>query len=125
MALRDSQKKHYAWEFLRRSPEYRGFWESHRAALAAVKPKSKFQHRRTREVLLAKKKILVEDTRRAMGRWCINKIADPDGPLPKHLFSRVLPVTPFFDAPWVGDSRLYPPVSGKMSPRFENLGGEI
>ncbi len=111
MALSDSQKKHYAWEFLKRSPEYREFWESHSAALAAVKPKSKFQYRRTREVLLAKKKVLLEDGQRAMGRWCLSKIVDPNEPLAKtaldRLLSKVVPVTPFFDAPWPGDLRLY------------------
>ncbi len=81
MALTESQKRHFAWEFLKRSPEYLEFWDSHKSELGAIKPKSKWQYRRTREILLARKQVIREDTQRAMQRWCLTKVVDPDAPL--------------------------------------------
>lgn len=95
MALTESQKRHFAWEFLKRNPEYLEFWASHKSELEAIKPKSKWQYRRTGEILLAKKQVIREDTQQATHRWCLTKVVDPGAPLKsaelEKLFRNVVP----------------------------------
>jgi len=113
MALTESQKRHFAWEFLRLNPEYQAFWSD--LSLAKQEAARKHQRMNVRTRLrghsINSQKIVREFNVRALERWCLTKIYDWQEPLTstqlEKLFAPIRPVTEFYSAPWVGDPRLY------------------
>ncbi len=113
MALTLSQKRYYAWEFLRRNPEYQSFWNDLSVAKQEASRKHQRMNSRTRlrGQSINSQKIVREFNIRALERWCLTKIYDWQEHLTsaqlEKLFAPIRPVTEFYSAPWVGDPRLY------------------